>query len=113
MDEGWHVQKSLYVLEQMAQYNMKPNLYFYNTILQTCAKQKDVAASKIIFQCILFFFFETFLSTYLKLVMKKVVTPDISTFTVVMSAYVNHQDLEMPLLYWSEMKRMGLKPDIK
>jgi pentatricopeptide repeat protein len=96
IDEGWHVQKSLYVLEQMAQYNMTPNLYFYNTILQTCAKQKDVAASKIIFQ-----------------LMKKAVMPDISTYTVVMSAYVNHQDLEMPLFYWSEMKRMGLEPDIK
>jgi pentatricopeptide repeat protein len=96
VDEGWHVQKSLYVLEQMGQYNMTPNLYFYNTILQTCAKQKDIAASKIIFQ-----------------LMKKTILPDISTFTVVMSAYVNHEDLEMPLFYWSEIKRMGLKPDIK
>jgi pentatricopeptide repeat protein len=44
------VQRSLYVLEQMAQYGMQPNIYFYNTILQTCSKQKDYAAAKIVFQ---------------------------------------------------------------
>jgi hypothetical protein len=45
--------------------------------------------------------------------MQKIVKPDISTFTVLMSVFVDEAEIDAPMFYWAEMKKIGLQPDIK
>jgi pentatricopeptide repeat protein len=45
--------------------------------------------------------------------MQKHVKPDVSTLTILMSVHVEEPEIEAAMFYWTEMKKLGMQPDIK